>query len=216
MDRGIDQAARFLGSYGRQAATGMRELAAPVSAAVGEGAAQVEGRLRELDALVFDRLKAGLRLAREHQAAALGAGAALALVGLPGPRHLLWRFAVSRLRSPEGLFKTAVRRQEELAGRLQLQRQEGEKLMERARLAGEELRRGQAKLAAARRELEALEGRLGATEGALRGVAEDLRVLPMKAAVELRVQVASDAAGAGRQRQSTGDLARSILNRYGF
>ena len=115
MDRGIDQAARFLGSYGRQAATGVRELAAPVSAAVGEGTAQVEGRLRELDALVFDRLKAGLRLAREHQAAALGAGAALALVCLPGPRHLLWRFAVSRLRSPEGLFKTAVRRQEELA-----------------------------------------------------------------------------------------------------
>ena len=87
---------------------------------------------------------------------------------------------------------------------------------ERARLAGEELRRGQAKLTAARRELEALEGRLGATEGALRGVAEDLRMLPMKAAVELRAEVADNAAGAAGQRRKTGDLASSILSRYGL
>ncbi len=216
LDRGIHKAARCLGAYGRRASAEARELAAPVATAVSEGAAQVEGHLRELDALVFDRLKAGLRLAREHQVAALGAGTALALVGLPGPRSFLWRFAVTRLRSPEGLFKTAVRQQEELAGRLQLQRQEGEKLAERARLAGEELRRGQAKLTAARRELEALEGRLSATEGALRGVAEDLRMLPMKAAFELRAQVANDAAGAAGQRRMTGDLASSILSRYGL
>ena len=193
-----------------------RELADPMAAALGDGMEQAGARARELEALAFGHLKGGLRLARENQAAALGAGTALALVALPGPRGFLWRLAVTRLRSPEGLFRSASRRQEELAGRLEVQRQEGQKLVERARLAGEELRRGRSKLAAARRELEALEGRLGGTEGALRSVAEDLRVLPMKAAVELRAQVASEAAGAAQQRRAMGDLASSILARHGL
>jgi len=193
-----------------------RELADPMAAALGDGMEQAGGRARELDAWAFGHLKGGLRLVRENQATALGAGTALALVALPGPRSFLWRLAVTRLRSPEGLFRSASRRQEELAGRLEVQRQEGQKLVERARLAGEELRRGQSKLAAARRELEALEGRLGATERGLRGVAEDLRVLPMKAAVELRAQVASDAAGAAQQHRAMGDLAGSILARHGL
>ncbi len=117
--------------------------------------------------------QAAIHQVNAHALALYGSSPALfwagATVGaslvFPATRRVILRNTVGRFRSEAGVLKSAERRKEVLRQSIDLQMQETKNLVARSQAAREDFLRTQKKLRDARKQLDALQGRLHRTEG---------------------------------------------------
>ncbi|KAK9828598.1 hypothetical protein WJX72_000955 [[Myrmecia] bisecta] len=164
---------------------------------------------KHAEEVAFAYLKEGVELAVAYPNASMAALGGLALVVIPGPRRFLFRNTIGRLRSEEGMFRSAEMKAKSISEAVQSQTAEGTKLEQRLALAQEELNRGLSKVKATNRQLQSLAKQVASTEKSANNLVRDLRELPSKPALALRAEVATQAAAAKRQRQA---LDRVVYN----
>ncbi|KAK9837098.1 hypothetical protein WJX81_002663 [Elliptochloris bilobata] len=154
---------------------------------------------RSTEQAAFDKLKEGVAFVREHQAASTALAAGAALVILPGPRRILWRQTLGRLRSKEAQYQAIETRARQAQETLTQQEAEAVKLEQRLAAAREQYDSGLSKLRSTARQLESLASQVRSTERTGRNLILDLRELPSKQALGLRSEVAMQVAAAKRQ-----------------
>jgi hypothetical protein len=124
--------------------------------------------LQQADEQLITTLKRGVLAARENEVATASALGLLAL-SLPGPRRLLWRVTLGRLRSAEAAEKSAEARFSVLTEAVEKQATEVAGTQQQLAQAREEWVKSQAKVKGAAANLRSLAARVGSTEKSARG-----------------------------------------------
>ncbi|KAL3693482.1 hypothetical protein R1sor_007133 [Riccia sorocarpa] len=176
---------------------------------------KAQGEYKVYEDLVFGKLKEGVWAAIEHPNITYGVGITGALLLMRRPRRFLYRNTVGRLRSEEQMVLSADKQVKDMRQSVDLLKNEGKKLEERAKLAEEELTRGRTKLKNTGSQLRSLVSSVYKTESQARRLMDDLRELPGREALRLRAEVASMASEAKQQRTSLNKRVVKIASQYG-
>eukprot|EP00249_Psilotum_nudum_P026686 c3318_g1_i1 orf=528-1379(-) len=175
--------------------------------------AQIQYKLYE--DIFFGKLKEGLYLAGDHPVVTYSTVAGLGILLMRRPRQVLFRYTIGQFQNEESLLVSSEKRVKEMRQSVDLLKNESKKLEERARLAEEELQRGQTKLKYAGSQLQNLVSSFYKTESQARGLRDGLRELPGRDALRLRAEVASMVAEANKERLSLTKKVTKIAN-YGI
>ena len=193
----------------------MSSVSLGVRAAAGEGAAasaraqavietgrdHLATAASTIDAALILTLKQGILYGLDHQIISVASLSAVALLGVPGLRRMVWRATFGRFTSEENLLKSSESSIASILGDLHLQKNEIEKLGERLTMAQEEYVRGRAKLMAAAKEMRALESRAGKSERRAKDLLYEIRTIRAKGSLQLRSDAAVVVEAAKTQRR---------------
>ncbi|XVF47555.1 hypothetical protein PTKIN_Ptkin03bG0118300 [Pterospermum kingtungense] len=139
----------------------------------------------------FNKVKEGLMSAKEHPGAAVGITLTAAFFLMPGPRRLLFRGTLGRFQSEEAQFIRAEKKIKELNLSVDLMKKESSKLLERAALAEEDMKRGHTELMNAGGQIQRLAKSVYKVEAEAADLMDGLREIPGREALKLRAEVAS-------------------------
>eukprot|EP00246_Nothoceros_aenigmaticus_P007231 TRINITY_DN20906_c0_g1_i1.p1 TRINITY_DN20906_c0_g1~~TRINITY_DN20906_c0_g1_i1.p1 ORF type:complete len:310 (+),score=40.88 TRINITY_DN20906_c0_g1_i1:160-1089(+) len=159
------------------------------------------GYYKKYEDIFFNHVKDGIRVASDHPTVTGGVLSASALLLMRTPRRLLFRMTIGRFQSEEAMLTNAENKVKEMRQSVDLLKNEGRKLEERAKLAEEEYQRGRSKLKSTGGQLVSLVKNVYKTENGASGLMANLRELPGREAIKLRAEVAAMAAEAKEQRQ---------------
>ncbi|KAL2634349.1 hypothetical protein R1flu_005828 [Riccia fluitans] len=176
---------------------------------------KAQGEYKVYEDMFFGKLKEGVWATIDHPNIAYGVGITGALLLMKRPRRFLYRNTIGRFQSEEQLVVSADKQVKEMRQSVDLLKNEGKKLEERAKLAEEELTRGRTKLKNTGSQLRSLVSSVYKTESSARRLMDDLRELPGREALKLRAEVASMASEAKQQRSSLNKKVVKISSQYG-
>ena len=153
-----------------------------------------------------------LHSVKDQPEASIAGGSALILFALPVTRRFILRQTILRFRSIEGQYNAALRKKTVLTESIELQLKEANKLLERAKLAKEELRSGQEKLKAARGQLESLQTRLYKTDHKAWTIMDDLSYIRTNEAATLKSEVQLNRSIVQKQNRQVQKFIKDIAN----
>ncbi|KAJ8648538.1 hypothetical protein MRB53_001561 [Persea americana] len=161
---------------------------------------QVESQYKAYEDAFFKKFKDELMFAREHPAAVCGVVGSAALILLRGPRRFLFRHTLGRFQSEEAQFLKVEKNVKDFGLSVDLMKNESKKLLERAALAEDDMKKGHAKLKDAGNEIQRLVKSVYKIESETADLMERLRAIPGRDAIKLRAEVASMASFLRQQR----------------
>ncbi|KAK8520522.1 hypothetical protein V6N13_031033 [Hibiscus sabdariffa] len=171
---------------------------------------QASSQYKSYEDAFFNKLKEGVRSAKEHPGAAVGITITAALFLMPGPRRLLFRNTLGRFQSEEAKFLRAEKNIKELNLSVDLMKKESSKLLERAALAEKDMKRGHKELMNTGGQIHRLAKSVYKVEAEAAGLMDGLREIPGRDALKLRAEVASMASVLRQQRVSLDKRIRKI------
>ncbi|MCD9646674.1 RGS1-HXK1-interacting protein 1 [Datura stramonium] len=161
---------------------------------------KIKAQYRTYEEVFFRKIKDELVTAREHPAMAGGIGIAAGLLLMRGPRRFLFRQTLGRLQSEEAKFSKAEKNVKELSLSVGLMKKESKKLLERATLAEEDMKRGHSHLMVAGNQIQSVAKSVYKVEAQAADLMDVLREIPGREALKLRAEVASMASHVCQQR----------------
>ncbi|KAL4325713.1 hypothetical protein GQ457_11G018360 [Hibiscus cannabinus] len=171
---------------------------------------QASSQYKSYEDAFFNKLKEGVRSAKEHPGAAVGITITAALFLMPGPRRLLFRNTLGRFQSEEAKFLRAEKNIKELNLSVDLMKKESSKLLERAALAEKDMKRGHKELMNTGGQIHRLAKSVYKVEAEAAGLMDGLREIPGRDALKLRAEVASMGSLLRQQRVSLDKRIRKI------
>ncbi|RWR79651.1 hypothetical protein CKAN_00823600 [Cinnamomum micranthum f. kanehirae] len=163
---------------------------------------QVESQYKAYEDAFFQKFKDELMFARESTqlCAVCGVVGSAALILLRGPRRFLFRHTLGRFQSEEAQFLKVEKNVKDFGLSVDLMKNESKKLLERAALAEDDMKKGHAKLKDAGNEIRRLVKSVYKIESETADLMERLRAIPGRDAIKLRAEVASMASFLRQQR----------------
>lgn len=148
----------------------------------------------------FQKLKDEFITAREHPVLAGGLTVVFGLLLMRGSRRFLFRHTLGLLQGEEAHVVRAGKNTKELNLSIDLMKKESKKLLERASLAENDMKRGRSALMIAGSQSQGLAKSIYRTEAEANELMDLLREIPGREALKLRAEVASMASHIRRQR----------------
>ncbi|GMJ15584.1 RGS1-HXK1 INTERACTING PROTEIN 1 [Hibiscus trionum] len=149
---------------------------------------QASSQYKSYEDAFFNKLKEGVRSAKEHPGAAVGITISAALFLMPGPRRLLFRNTLGRFQSEEAKFLRAEKNVKELNLSVDLMKKESSKLLERAALAEKDMKRGHKELMNTGGQIHRLAKSVYKVEAEAADLMDGLREIPGRDALKLRAE----------------------------
>ncbi|KAM3376237.1 RGS1-HXK1-interacting protein 1 isoform X1 [Capsicum galapagoense] len=161
---------------------------------------KIKAEYRTYEEVFFRRIKDELVTASEHPAMAGGIGIAAALLLMRGPRRFLFRQTLGRFQSEEAKFSKAEKNVNELSQSVELMKKESGKLLQRAALAGKDMKHGHSNLLVAGNQIQSVAKSVFKVEAQATDLMDVLREIPGREALKLRAEVASMVSHLRQQR----------------
>ncbi|KAM3309366.1 RGS1-HXK1-interacting protein 1 isoform X2 [Capsicum chacoense] len=161
---------------------------------------KIKAEYRTYEEVFFRKIKDELVTASEHPAMAGGIGIAAALLLMRGPRRFLFRQTLGRFQSEEAKFSKAEKNVNELSQSVELMKKESGKLLQRAALAGKDMKHGHSNLLVAGNQIQSVAKSVFKVEAQATDLMDVLREIPGREALKLRAEVASMVSHLRQQR----------------
>lgn len=195
----VDKAIDGVSGVVKQSAAALTELSSSVIETGKDVAATGAAHLEQGEEELIQYLKRGVVAARENEIATASVLGLLAL-SLPGPRRLIWKFTLGRLRSVEAAEKSAEARFSSLSESITKYQDEVRAAERQVYEAQDQVAKAQSSLKSAVSKIRSLASQVSSTEKSALGLIQDLRDLPTKKALELRSQAAQRLSDVSKQR----------------